>query len=394
MIDRTGYLQRIRKALAVHPIVGILGPRQVGKSTLAGEFARVQKTRGGHVTYFDLERDEDLALFRHPAEVLSPLQGLVVIDEVQRLPDLFRRLRVLVDEQRRRVKYLILGSAFPELLRQSSETLAGRIDYIELSPFSIEEAGTQHYRRLWRRGGYPLSYTARTEAASAEWRRAYIRNFLERDVPALGVRIPAETLRRFWLMLAHYHGQIFHAADLAKSMSIDGHTVAHYLDVLTGTFMIRRLSPWFENLGKRQIKSPKIYFRDSGLYHTLLGVHSEAEVIHHPKLGASWEGFALEEVIRKEKARPEEVYFWGTHNEADLDLLIIRDGKRVGYEVKYTAEPAITRSMRIAQQDLRLDRLYFVYPGKRRARLDRHIEAVGFETLSSDEKRPASSRRR
>ena len=380
MIDRRAYLQRIRGVLRVHPIVGMLGPRQVGKSTLARQYAEVQRKRGTPVTYFDLERDEDLALFRHPEDVLSPLRGLVVIDEVQRLPDLFRRLRVLVDEQARRVKYLILGSASPELLRQSAETLAGRIDYLELTPFRVDETGIEHYRRLWQRGGYPLSYTARTTDANTQWRRAYIRTFLERDLPALGLRVPSQTLRRFWMMIAHYHGRIFHASDLAKSMGLDGHTVRHYLDILTGTFMIRRLAPWHENLGKRQVKSPKIYFRDSGLYHTLHGLHTEADLLHHPKLGASWEGFALEEIIRREEADPEEVYFWGTHNEAELDLLVVRNGRRIGYEVKYTAEPSITKSMRIAQRDLHLDALYLVYPGKHRSRLDAGIEAVGFES--------------
>ena len=384
VIDRPAYLQLLRKTLRVHPVAAILGPRQVGKSTLAREYAHAQRRQGRQVSYFDLEKDEDMALFRNPMDVLSPLTGLVVIDEVQRLPDLFRRLRVLVDEQARRVKYLILGSASPELLRQGSETLAGRIDYIELTPFRVQEIGMPNYRRLWQRGGYPLSYLAKGAEASAQWRKAYIRSFLERDLPGLGLRIPPETLRRFWLMIAHYHGQVFHASDLAKSMGIDGHTVRHYLDILTSTFMIRWLAPWSENLGKRQVKSPKIYFRDSGLYHTLLGPGSEEELLRHPKLGASWEGFALEEIIRRENAAPEEVYFWGTHNDAELDLLIVKNGKRIGYEVKYTAEPAITRSMRIAQHDLRLDALYFVYPGKRRTRMDDGIDAIGFESLSRD----------
>lgn len=382
MINRLSYLSRIKAAYAVHPIVGILGPRQVGKSTLAKRYSEEEKKRGQTVTYFDLEKDEDSALLRHPAEVLEPLEGLVVIDEVQRLPDLFRRLRVLVDEQKRRARYLILGSAAPELLRQSAETLAGRIDYIEIAPFGAEETGVAHQRRLWRRGGFPRSFLAANEAASVLWRKAYIRNFLERDLPALGLRVPSETLRRFWLMLAHYHGQVFHGADMAKSMGIDGHTVRHYLDLLAGTFMIRRLSPWHENLGKRQIKSPKIFFRDSGLYHTLLGITGEEDLLHHPKLGASWEGFAVEEIIRRRQAAPEETYFWGTHNQAELDLLIIKDGKREGYEVKYAAAPAITKSMRTALADLRLDALHIVYPGKHRARLEPKIEAVGFESLT------------
>lgn len=386
MIARWAYLQQIKKILKVHPIAGILGPRQVGKSTLARHYAESQKRLGRQVTYFDLERDEDTALFQNPSEILSHLKGLVVIDEVQRLPGLFRRLRALVDEQERRVKYLLLGSASPELLRQTSETLAGRIDYIELSPFSVEETGIRNHRRLWHRGGYPLSYLARSAEASTEWRRAYIRSFLERDLPALGLRVAPEMMRRFWLMIAHYHGQIFHAADLAKSMGIDGHTVRHYLDILTGTFMIRRLSPWYENMGKRQVKAPKIYFRDSGIYHTLLGLESDEALLHHPKLGASWEGFAIEEIIRRESARPEEVYFWGTHNDAELDLLIVRNGKRIGYEIKYSSEPRITRAMRIAQEDLKLDALHLVYPGKRRTRLDAGIEALGFAALASSKK--------
>ena len=381
MIPRSSYLDLIRKSFSAHPIVAILGPRQVGKSTLARQYSEAEKKRGRPAAYFDLEKDEDSALLRHPADILGPLSGLVVIDEVQRFPDLFRRLRVLVDEQERRVRYLLLGSAAPEPLRQSSETLAGRIDYIELAPFRAEEAGLANHRKLWLRGGFPRSFLAKDGDESALWRKAYVRSFLERDLPALGFRVAPETLRRFWLMLAHYHGQVFHAADLAKSMGIDGHTVRHYLDILASTFMIRRLSPWHENLGKRQVKAPKIFFRDSGLYHALLGVAGEEDLLHHPKLGASWEGFAVEEILRRRQAAPEEAYFWGTHNKAELDLLIIKDGKREGYEVKYTAAPLVTKSMRIALEDLRLDALYFVYPGKLRARLGPKIEAVGFESL-------------
>jgi predicted AAA+ superfamily ATPase len=371
----------LHSAFRVHPVVGLLGPRQAGKSTLARQYASLRKKQGQPLTYFDLEQDDDIALFKNPADILGSLEGLVVIDEVQRLPDLFRRLRVLVDQQKRKVRYLLLGSASPQLLHQSSESLTGRIDYIELAPFSIKEVGVSHSRKLWQRGGFPLSYLAKSAADSAAWRKAYVRNFIERDIPGLGLRVAPETLRRFWMMLAHYHGQVFNAADLSKSMGIDGHSVRHYLDILTSTYMVRRLSAWHENLSKRQVKSPKLFFRDSGLYHQLIGAATEDALLHHPKLGASWEGFVLEEIIRRHGAGPDECYFWGTHNEAELDLLIVKDGKRLGYEIKYSGSPRITKSMRIAQNDLQLDALSIIYPGRRKIALDQKISAIGFDTL-------------
>ena len=383
-MKRPHFLRQIQEIFKVHPVAGLLGPRQVGKSTLARLFARQEKAAGRPVTYFDLEDDTDLAALQDPGLALGPLEGTVIIDEVQRLPNLFPRLRVLVDEKKRKVRYLILGSASRDLIRQGSETLAGRIDYMELAPFSLGETGAARQRRLWLRGGFPSSYLADSDRSSAAWRKAYIKSFLERDIPALGIRIPPLSLRRFWLMLAHYHGQIFNSSEIGKSLGIDGHTVRRYLDILSGTFMIRQLAPWVENLAKRQVKSPKIYFRDSGIFHALLGVSAEADLLRHPKLGASWEGFALEEIIRFHGAEPEESYFWGTHNQAELDLMIMKGGKRIGYEVKYSSRPGVTRSMRIAREDLKLDALRVVFPGTKRFLLSEGVEAIGLQALVGD----------
>lgn len=375
-------LRRVQEAFRVHCVTGLLGPRQAGKSTLARLFARAERAAGRRVTYFDLEDDTDLAALQDPALALRPLEGTVVIDEVQRLPGLFPVLRVLVDEKRRKVRYLILGSASRDLIRQGSETLAGRIGYVELTPFSLGETGPAAQRRLWLRGGFPLSYLADSDLSSAAWRKAYVKTFLEGDIPALGIRIPPLSLRRFWMMLAHYHGQVFNASEVGKSLGLSDHTVRHYLDILSGTFMLRQLTPWVESIAKRQVKSPKVYFRDSGIFHALLGAATAEDLMRHPKLGASWEGFALEEVIRLHGAEPEEAYFWGVHNQAELDLLIMKDGKRIGYEVKYSSRPALTRSMLVAWKDLRLDALRVVFPGAKRFRLSAEVEAVGLQALA------------
>ena len=374
-MKRPKYLKTIEMQFRVHPACAILGPRQVGKTTLAKMF--LDQDSPDNFQFFDLEDPLDLARLENPMLTLSKLEGkLIIIDEVQRAPELFPIIRVLIDDKKKKQKFLILGSASRELLRQSSETLAGRIGYMELMPFSLDEVDG-NIETLWLRGGFPLSYLAQTDDDSFLWRQSYISTFLERDIPNLGFQIPPQQMRRFWLMLAHYHGQIFNASELGKSLGITDHMVRKYLDILARTFMIRVLLPWHENLEKRQIKSPKIYFRDSGILHALIGIRNQTEMDVYPKMGSFWEGFALEEIIRQTGANSEECYFWGTQSKAELDLLIIKDGKRIGYEFKYTDAPKITPSMRIASEDLKLDHLYVIYPGTKTFPLSEHITARG-----------------
>ncbi len=378
MFKRDHYLQKIEQHFRVHSVCAILGPRQVGKTTLARAF--VQEKMGGIARFFDLENPLDLARLDNPMLALSvEPEKLVVIDEVQMRPDLFPIIRVLVDDPLHKHKLLILGSASRDLISQSSETLAGRIGYIELPPFSLSE--TKNSSQLWLRGGFPLSYLASSEADSFLWRQNYIKTFLERDIPNLGFNIPPLQMRRFWLMLAHYHGQTFNASEISRSLGVSDHTVRRYLDVLAGTFMIRELSPWFENIKKRQVRSPKIYFRDSGILHALLNLKDATELDTYPRLGAFWEGFALEEVVRVYDASPEESFFWATHADAELDLFIIKHGKRLGFEFKYTDVPRTTKSMQIALADLKLDHLTVVYPGKETFQLSEKITAQGLESL-------------
>jgi len=383
-VQRVEFLAEIMRAFRVHPVAALLGPRQSGKTTLARQFADRERRSGRVVHYFDLEDSEDLARLDHPQLALEPLRGTIIIDEVQHHPDLFKTLRVLVDRTlpaKEKPRFLVLGSASWNMLRQTSETLAGRIQFLELTPLSLREAGLNHLNSLWIRGGFPKSFLARSDSQSALWRKSYTKTYLEKDVPSLGMKIPPATLRRFWMMLAHYHGQIFNASEIGRSLGLTDHTVRHYLDILAGTFMVRELTPWFENIGKRQVRAPKLFFRDSGIFHSLLGVSTFDELHRHPKVGASWEGFALEEVIRHHRADPEDVYFWATHNQAELDLLIVKDGKRLGYEVKYTDSPKVTPSMKIAISDLKLDSLRVVYPGKLRFPMAPTMEAVGLQTL-------------
>jgi len=381
ILKRTPYLSETARLLRIHPVAAILGPRQCGKTTLARRLAAGSRGQGKSVTYFDLEDETDLARLETPKLALEGLRGLVVIDEIQRRPALFETLRVLADRRPLPAHFLILGSASRDLIHQSSESLAGRIGYIELPPFTAREVNSQARESLWLRGGFPRSFLAQSAADSRQWRQDYVRTFLERDIPSLGFRIPAVAMRRFWTMLAHYHGQLFNASEIGNSLRLSDDTMRRYLDILTGMFMIRQLTPWYENIGKRQVKSPKLYFRDSGLFHALIGVWDRESLRVHPKLGASWEGWVLEEVIRAHEATPEECYFWGTHNEAELDLLIIQDGRRYGYEVKYTDAPRLTPSMRIARHDLKLDRLQVIYPGRQRFPLEENIEALGFDAF-------------
>ncbi|MGD9592873.1 MAG: ATP-binding protein [Candidatus Berkiella sp.] len=380
MILRKQYLEELERAFRVHPIVGILGPRQCGKTTLAKQYLDTLGPTPNR-NYFDLEDSTDLSRLIDPKIALENLSGLIIIDEIQRIPELFPTLRVLVDANKDKQKYLILGSASQELLKQSSESLAGRIEYLSLSPLSFFE--TNDWNKLWLRGGFPNSYLAIDDDASLRWRNAYIRTFLERDIPNLGIQLAPGHLHRFWMMLAHYHGNTMNYSELAKSMNISSKTAMYYLDILVGTFMIRRLQPWHENISKRQVKAPKIYFRDSGLYHALLQIQDADNLYTHPKLGASWEGFALEEIIRQHHIAENEAYFWATHNQAELDLLLFHKGKRLGFEFKYTSTPKVTKSMHIAIQDLNLDHLTIVYPGKKSYQLDERIFVSGFDVIGA-----------
>jgi len=351
-------------AIGRSPVVALLGPRQSGKTTIARAIARSGiYACDERLNYFDLEDPAHVDRLANPRLALESLRGLVVIDEVQRRPDLFPMIRVLADREQADARFLILGSASRDLIRQGSETLAGRILFVDVLPFAITETGAASFDVLWTRGGFPRSFLAPDDESSWQWRDHYIRTFLERDIPALGIRIPAVTLRRFWMMLAHYHGQMFNASEIAGSLGVADTTAARYLDVLAGTFMVRRLPPWFENTGKRQIKTPKIYFRDSGIYHRLMNIPDQGALVSHPRLGASWEGLAVEQLIRASGASDEEVYFWGVHGQAELDLLIFRGGKRLGYEVKYTDRPRARRSQHLALEHLRLDQLTVVIPG-------------------------------
>lgn len=369
MIQRETDLGHVRAALKRGRVVALLGPRQSGKTTLARMLVSPDSAN-----YFDLERPRSLARLIDAEMALDRLKGLVVIDEIQRRPELFPLLRVLVDRTPLRAKFLILGSASPDLLKQSSESLAGRIETIPLEGFRLSDLGAAEQKRHWVRGGFPRSYTARTERDSIVWRERFIETFVERDLPQLGVTIPSVTLRRFWAMVAHYHGQVWNGADIASSLAVNEVTVRRYLDLMTGVFMVRQIQPWFENLKKRQVKAPKVYIRDSGLLHSLLGINTLLDLEEHPKLGASWEGYAVEEVIKAMDA--DEVYFWATHNGAELDLLLFKNGKRIGVECKRADAPSMTPSMRIALHDLKLDKLYVVYPGELRYPLAKNVEVV------------------
>ena len=375
---KRGQLQTsVMRALARNPAVALVGPRQVGKTTLARGLLAAENPVAGN--WFDLEDPQVQAQLRQPLTALQGLRGLVVIDEVQHAPELFQVLRVLVDRPDNPARFLLLGSASPALLRQSSESLAGRIEVIEAGGFTIDETGPEQANRLWWRGGFPRSFTAATDEDSRAWRREFIRTVVERDLPQLGMNVPAPAIYRFWAMLAHFHGQVWNAAEPARSLGVNESTVRRYLDWLTQAYLVRQLQPWFINTGKRQVKAPKLYFRDTGLLHELLGIADAAALERHPRLGASWEGFALDQVLRI--ARPDEAYFWATHAGAELDLLLFKDGERVGVEFKRSDAPTLTRSMQVALQDLDLKALYVVYPGTRRYALADRVEAVPLSAL-------------
>lgn len=378
-MQRINYLSYIQFGFDVHPIVAILGPRQCGKTTLAKQYA--DQCAASHVTHFDLEDPTHLSRLENPKLALENLRGLIIIDEIQRAPGLFEVLRVLVDENPKTRQFLILGSASRELIQQSSETLAGRIGYLQLTPFTLSEVEHTNLNTLWIRGGFPRSFLANSEAISYQWRKSYVSTFLERDIPALGINIAPSALRRFWMMIAHYHGQTVNYSELGRSFGAADTTIRRYLDVLTSTFMVRQLAPWFENVKKRQVKAPKLYIRDSGIYHVLLDIPTEEAMSLNPKVGPSWEGFVIEQLINHYKAEEGECYFWSVHSRAELDLLIIKNGKRIGFEVKYTDHPKVTQSILTAQNDLRLDETYLVYPGKESFPLTESISAWGLNNV-------------
>jgi uncharacterized protein len=356
MIARPHYLERLAIAIGRSPITALLGPRQAGKTTLAHFLAESHPA-----TFFDLESQPDVRRLQNPEMVLSSLDGLIVIDEIQVMPELFAALRVVVDRPQTNARFLILGSASPEIIKNVSETLAGRVEFVELPPFDLAEVSADNWRELWVRGGFPRSYLAPSDADSNAWREGFIRTFLERDIPQLGFAIPAPTMRRFWMMLAHYHGQTWNASELGRAMGLSDKTVRSYLDLLTGSFMVRQLQPWYANVAKRQVRAPKVYLRDTGLLHGLLGLPDWASLLAHPRVGASWEGFAIEEVLRA--VRPPEAYFWATHGGAELDLLFFHRGRRYGVEAKFSEAPEVTRSLRTALEDLALDHVWVLHPG-------------------------------
>lgn len=379
MIARKAHLDAIGRLLAQYPVVAVLGARQVGKSTLAQALLR---GRAGN--RFDLENPVHVARLADPLLALQDLAGIVVLDEIQRRPELFPVLRVLADRRPRRARFLVLGSAAPGLLRQSSESLAGRIAYYELPGLALREVGVPMGARLWLRGGFPRAFLARSDAASMHWRREFLRTFIERDLPALGVNVATETLRRFWGMIAHHHGQLWNASEFGRSFGVADTTVRGYLDRLTDALVIRQLRPWHENIGKRQVRAPKLYIRDSGLLHALLGLATARDLDEHPKLGASWEGFIIEQIMQQLGARAEDCHFWRTHTGAELDLLVVRGRRRLGFEVKRTSAPVLTPSMRSARADLKLDSLTVVHAGTDSFPLGERVRAVGWRSILTE----------
>ncbi len=375
MIERAELLRQVEYGLKRNPVTAILGPRQCGKTTLAKEVGRRE-----NAVYFDLEDPNDQARLANPQLTLEGQRGVVILDEIQRRPELTMLLRVLADRRPLPCRFIVLGSASPDLIRQASDSLAGRIHFVDMSGFTLGEVGNDHREPLWLRGGFPQSFLSENDEDSRQWRMSFVRTFLERDMPQMGVQIPAEVLRRFWTMVAHYHGQVWNGSQIGASLGVTHHTTRKYLDVLTGAYVVRQLQPWFENLGKRVVKSPKVYVRDSGLLHSLLNIPDLPSLQAHPKLGASWEGFVIEQILSWAGER--NAYFWGTHGGAELDLLVNAKGKRWGFEVKYQDAPTITKSMRIAMQDLKLERLWVVYPGKTGYLMDEKIECVSLGQMS------------
>jgi predicted AAA+ superfamily ATPase len=379
MIPRDAHAATVLRLLDQFPVVALLGARQVGKTTLAGMVA----AQWAETTRFDLEDPRDETRLAAPMLALEPLRGLVVLDEIQRRPDLFPMLRVLADRPGTPARFLILGSASPELIRASAESLAGRVAHHELPGLGLAEVGAAHWQQCWLRGGYPPSFLASDDLASLRWRQELIRTLLDRDLPALGLRLPAETLRRFWQMLAHYHGQIWNGAELARAFGVSEKTVRHYLDLLVSTYMVRVLPPWHANFAKRQVRSPKVYIADPGLLHALLGLGNLSDLTGHPKVGASWEGFAIAAIMAALGARREECSFWALHTGAELDLLVVRGQRRLGFEIKLTDSPRMTPSVRSALEHLELERLYLVHAGEHRFPLAERVDALPLRALAT-----------
>ena len=379
MINRATLQNTIQNKLETSRVVALIGPRQCGKTTIARQFVSPTSPN-----YFDLEDPFSLARLDQPMTALQDLQGLVVIDEIQRQPELFPFLRVLADRTPLNTRFLILGSASHQLLRQFSESLAGRISIIQMSGFSLAEIGAESQNLHWRRGGYPLSFTALNEETSLEWRKDFVRTFLERDIPQFGFNIPSIILFRFWSLLAHYHGQVWNVAEAARTLNVGETTARRYIDLFQDLFMVRLLQPWYANLGKRQVKTPKVYIRDTGLLHYLLGIRTEQELLLHPRSGESWEGYVIEEVIKA--TAPDETFFWGTHSGAELDLLLILDGKRIGIECKRMDAPRLTPSMRAAFADLELSQLLVIYPGPHPYALAENIRTIPLKLLAENSK--------
>ena len=375
MIKRPSYIEQLSNALRRSPVTALLGPRQCGKTTLARLLGQNRVA-----TYFDLESRPDQTRLQNPELALSGLKGTVILDEIQSMPELFNVLRVLVDRPKNQTRFLILGSASPELMKKASETLAGRVEFVELTGFTLAEIKPKDERQLWLRGGFPRSFLASSDTDSTFWREGFIRTFLERDIPQLGISIPATAMRRFWTMLAHYHGQIWNASELGRAMGFSDKTMRGYLDILSGTFMIRQLMPWHENLSKRQVKAPKIYFRDSGILHQLLSLKDFQALNGHPRVGASWEGFALEQTLNIIETR--QIYFWATYSGAELDLFFLHNGRRYGVEFKYSEAPVATRSIHSALETLKLEHVWIVYPGNTQYPVHEKITVIPLKDIS------------
>ncbi len=375
MIERKEALLRIKELFRIHSAVGLVGPRQCGKTTLA----RYIEKEENECTFFDLESAIDRRKLESPELSLKNLDGTVIIDEIQRMPQLFETLRVLLDRSNNQTQFLLPGSASPNLIKGVSESLAGRVGIVDLGGFDLLEIGAENWQTLWMRGGYPRAFLGKDDQSAALWRENFVRTFLERDIPQLGISIPAETLRRFWTMIAHYHGQVWNASEFARALGANEHTARRYLDILAGAYVVRVLPPWFENIKKRQVKSPKIYVRDSGLLHSLLGIDTLSDLSGHPKIGASWEGFVIEQLISC--LNKQSTYFWGTHAGAELDILTTVRGKRYGFECKYSDAPGSSKSMRAAINDLQLNHLWVVYPGESKYDIDKEISILPLKQI-------------
>lgn len=378
MILRESHLLRLSGLLDRNPVAGVIGPRQVGKTTLARQLTEQWPT---DVHHFDLELPSDLARLQEPELTLAPLSGLIVLDEIQRVPEIFSVLRVLVDRPRNPATFLVLGSASGQLLRQSSETLAGRVAFLDLPPLSTKEVGSNALDDLWNRGGFPRSFVADTDTTSFEWRESFTRTFLERDLPQLGITTPSQTMRRFWTMLAHSHGSTWNSSAFGAAFGMSDHVMRTYLDTLTSALVVRQLQPWFENVKKRQVKSPKVYVADTGLLHALLGLRGLLDVLSHPIAGYSWESLMIAEVASTLDVAPSGLYFWATHGGAELDLFLHHNGQRLGFEIKRTTTPKITKSIRAAMETLKLDRAFIIHAGGHSFPLGDNVEAVAAHAL-------------